>query len=220
MRLEGVRTNLTSPVPNVRRIVSIAPSNTEILHALGLGRRIVGVDRWSDYPPRVSALPRVGSDLRVDVDLVAALEPDLVVASLHVPGMEDNLPAFEGRGLAYLAVGGVGLEGVWDDMRIIGHYLGRENRACQLVDDIRNRMREVAGRTGTRARRPRVHWEWSAHPVVAARRSWITELLDMAGADNVYADLDVESVRVPPADAIARQPDVVAFASCRASIAF
>ena len=70
----------------MRRIVSIAPSNTETLHALGLGRRIVGVDRWSDYPPRVRRLPTVGSDLRVDVDLVAGLQPDLVVASLHVPG--------------------------------------------------------------------------------------------------------------------------------------
>src|ERR1700674_5701052 len=111
MRLEGWRTNLLAPVPHVRRIVSIAPSSTEILHALGLGRRIVGVDKWSDFPPRV-----------------LALTPDLVVASLHVPGMEDNLPAFERAGLAYLALGGLGLEGVWEDMRVIGRYLGREHR--------------------------------------------------------------------------------------------
>src|SRR5947209_18931236 len=118
MRLEGWRTNLDGPLPRARRIVSIAPSNTEILHALGLGRRIVGVDRWSDYPPRVRALPNVGSDLRVDVALVAALQPDVVVASLHVPGMEANLPAFEAAGLPYLAVGGQGLAGVWDDLRV------------------------------------------------------------------------------------------------------
>src|SRR5919206_4223227 len=137
MRLEGWRTNLPGPLPDARRIVSIAPSNTEILHALGLGRRIVGVDSWSDYPPRVLALPRVGSDLRVDVQRVAELQPDLVVASLHVPGMEDNLPAFERAGLAYLAVGGLGLAGVWEDMRIIGHVLGRQERAAALVDRTR-----------------------------------------------------------------------------------
>src|ERR1700687_3376589 len=129
MRIEGGRTNLAAPVPNVRRIVSIAPSTTEILHALGLGRRIVGVDKWSDFPPRVLHLPQVGSDLRVDVDRVTALEPDLVVASLHVPGMEDNLPAFERAGLAYLALGGLGLEGVWEDMRVLGRYLGKLERA-------------------------------------------------------------------------------------------
>src|SRR6266496_3600284 len=109
VRVEGWRTNLSAPVPGVRRIVAIAPSNTEILHALGLGRRIVGVDHWSDYPPRVRHLPQIGSDLRVDIARVVALAPDVVVASLHVPGMEDNLPAFEQAGLPYVAVGGRGL---------------------------------------------------------------------------------------------------------------
>src|SRR5437899_4188150 len=104
MRLEGWRTNLSGPL-DARRIVAVGPSNTEILHAVGLGRRIVGVDRWSDYPPRVQALPRVGSDLRVDVERVRELDPDVVVCSLHVPGMEDNLPALESAGLAYVAVG-------------------------------------------------------------------------------------------------------------------
>src|ERR1700737_722315 len=75
MRIEGWRTNLPAPVPHVRRIVAIAPSTTEILHALGLGRRIVGVDRWSDYPPRVLRLPQIGSDLHVDVERVATCSP-------------------------------------------------------------------------------------------------------------------------------------------------
>src|SRR5438445_1013604 len=149
MRLEGWRTNLSGPL-DARRIVSVAPSNTEILHALGLGRRIVGVDRWSDYPPRVDSLPRVGSDLRVDVERVTALQPDLVVASLHVPGMEDNLPAFERAGLAYLAVGGVGLEGVWQDMRVIGRFLGRAERAEALIVRTRQRMAAIAASTGPR----------------------------------------------------------------------
>lgn len=214
MRVEGWRSNLTAPVPDALRIVSIGPSNTEILHALGLGRRIVGIDRWSDYPPRVLDLPRVGSDLRVDVGLVANLRPDLVVASLHVPGMQENLPAFERAGLAYLAVGGVGLRGVWDDMRVIGRELGCEQRAATLISATRERMARVAGRWSASIPRPRVHWEWSAHPVVAARRSWVTELLDMVGAENVYGDLDVESVRVAPEDAIARQPDVVVACWC------
>jgi iron complex transport system substrate-binding protein len=216
MRVEGWRTNLPGPMPGARRIVSIAPSNTEILHALGLGRRIVGVDSWSDYPPRVLKLPRLGSDLRVDVAAVAALEPELVVASLHVPGMQDNLPTFEQAGLSYLALGGRGLEGVWQDMRVIGEYLGRSHRAEELIAETQARMRRVAARAAGRTLRPRVHWEWSAHPVVAGRRSWITEMLDLCGADNVYADLDVESARVAPAEAVARQPDVVVACWCGA----
>jgi iron complex transport system substrate-binding protein len=214
VRVEGWKTNLSGPMPDARRIVSVSPSNTEILHALGVGRRIVGVDRWSDYPPRVHQLPRVGSDMRVDIDHVLSLRPDLVVASLHVPGMQDNLPLFEQAGLAYVALGGVGLTGVWEDMRCIGRYLGREQRADALIDRMQSGMASIAAQVRGDRPRPRVHWEWSAHPVVAARRSWITELLDMVGADNVYADLDVESVRVAPHEAIARQPDVVVACWC------
>jgi iron complex transport system substrate-binding protein len=216
MRLEGWRTNLPGPVPGARRIVSIAPSNTEILHALGLGRRIVGVDSWSDYPPRVLKLPRLGSDLHVDVTRVAELQPDLVVASLHVPGMQDNLPAFEQAGLAYLALGGRGLDGVWQDMRVIGEYLGRSRQAEKLIAESQARMARVASRPRRRQPRPRVHWEWSAQPVVAGRRSWITEMLDLCGAENVYADLDVESARVSQDEAVARQPDVVVACWCGA----
>lgn len=218
MRIVGVRTNLTQPLDEPRRIVSIAPSNTEILHALGLGRRIVGVDRWSDYPPRVKRLPQVGSDLHVDIDAVAALTPDVVVASLHVPGMEDNLPLFESYKLPYVAVGGQGLDGVWQDMRTIGHYLNRAQRAERLIAHICQRMRAIQQRYGHITTRPRVHWEWSGHPIVAARKSWVTELIEMAGGTNAYADLDAESIRVGVEDVVARNPDVVVACWCGARI--
>jgi iron complex transport system substrate-binding protein len=163
----------------------------------------------------VQALPRVGSDLRVDIASVVSLRPDLVVASLHVPGMEANLPAFESAGLAYVAVGGVGLSGVWEDLRVIGRYLGREERSEALIASMQTRMAEVrVGRERRTGHPPRVHWEWSAHPVVAGRRSWITELLELVGAQNVYADLDVESVRVSHAEALRRAPDVVVACWC------
>jgi iron complex transport system substrate-binding protein len=193
-----------------RRIVSVGPSNTEILHSLGLGRRVVGVDRWSDYPPRVHNLPQVGSDLRVSVDRVVALEPDVVVCSLHVPGMEANLPLFEHAGLPYVAVGGVGLSGVWDDIRCLGKWLNRGARAEDLVQRMQSQMAALR----LVGRGQRVHWEWSAHPVVAGRRSWITELLELVGAENVYADLDVESVRVTLEDVQTRQPDLVVACWC------
>jgi iron complex transport system substrate-binding protein len=218
MRLVDWRTTLRAPLLDPRRIVSISPSNTEILHALGLGRRIVGVDHWSDYPPRVQRLPTVGSDLHIDVERVAALQPDVVVTSLHVPGMEDNLPRMESVGLPYIAVGGRGLDGVWQDMRFVGRHLGRAERAERLIETTRQRMARVAKRYGhlPSDERPRVHWEWSAHPFVAARRSWITELLEMAGGANVYADLDVETARLTTEEAAARRPDVVVACWCGA----
>ncbi len=216
MRVEGWRTNLDAPVLDPRRIVSIAPSNTEILHALGLARRIVGVDRWSDYPPRVASLPRVGSDLHVDVGRVLDLRPDLVVAGLHVPGMEENLPELERHRLPYVAVGGVGLEGVWEDVRVIGRWTGRADRAEAVVERAQRRLAAVAERLAAVHRRPRVHWEWSPQLHVAAGRSWMTELIHLAGGENVYADVDAETTRVTVDQAVARQPDVLIACWCGA----
>ena len=93
---------------------------------------------------------------------------------------------------------------------LVASWTGK-TRAEQLILEMQARMQQL--RIG-RLTRPRVHWEWSAHPVVAGRRSWITELLDLVGADNAYADLDVESVRVSYEEAIRRQPDVVVACWC------
>lgn len=218
MRVEGWLTNLDAAVPDVQRLVAIAPSSTEILHSLGVGRRIVAVDDWSDFPPRVLQLPRVGSDLSIDIERVRACRPDLVVASLHVPGMEANIPRLQAAGLAYLAVGGVGLQGVWEDMRVIGRYLGREARAAALVGDAQDRMARVRDRYEHVTPKPRVHWEWSGggRPFVAARRSWVTEMIEMAGGHNAYADVDAETVRVTTEEAVARGPDVVVACWCGA----
>lgn len=81
------------------RLVSLTCSNTEIVHSLGYAAQLVGVDDHSDYPADVVAkLPRVGPDLSVDPEKVAALEPDLVLASLTVPGHEKVAASLEARG--------------------------------------------------------------------------------------------------------------------------
>src|SRR3970040_1535443 len=87
-----------------QRIVSLTCSNTEILFALGLRAQVVGVDDWSDFPLEVRSLPKVGPDLKIDMTKVVALEPDLVLASLSVPGMERNLPGLERLGLPFLVL--------------------------------------------------------------------------------------------------------------------
>ena len=71
------------------RIASLTPSNTEIVHALGLVNQLVGVDNYSDYPVKeLLNVPRLGPDLQINMDDLVAVKPDLVLASLSVPGME------------------------------------------------------------------------------------------------------------------------------------
>ncbi|MDX1612036.1 MAG: ABC transporter substrate-binding protein, partial [Candidatus Thermoplasmatota archaeon] len=86
------------------RIVSLAPSNTELVAFLGLADHLVGVDDWSDWPPSVLHLPQVGPDLQIDMDAVVELDPDLVLASLSVPGMEPVVEALAATGLDHLVL--------------------------------------------------------------------------------------------------------------------
>lgn len=200
------------------RIVSLSPSNTEILYALGLGPRLVGVDDWSDHPEEVRALPRVGRDLDIDVALVAALRPDLVVACLSVPGMERNVERLRAAGLPFIVVDPTGLDGVFDNILRIGDATARAIEAAALVADLRARMERVATRVAARAvTRQRVYWEWYPKPLVAAAgRSWITRMLAMAGADNVFADRDAESVKVTMEEVAERRPEVLVACWCGA----
>ena len=199
------------------RIVSLVASNTELLYALGVGDRVVGVDDYSDFPPDVARLPRVGRDLDVDVDRVAALEPDLVLASLSVPGMERNVERLAARGLPLVVVRSRGLVGVLDDASRIAEIVGAAPAGKQLVSDLAARVERVERRTRAVARRPSVYWEWWPRPYIAAGGpSWMTDLCHLAGGENVFADLEGESATVTTEQVRARAPDVVVACWCGA----
>src|SRR5690625_4442430 len=92
------------------RVVSICPSNTEVVAYLGKTDLLVGVDDYSDWPGSVLELPKLGPDLSIDMDKVAALKPDIVLASLSVPGMEKNIAALEEKQLPYIILNPNALE--------------------------------------------------------------------------------------------------------------
>ena len=102
------------------RIVSICPSNTEIMAYLDLMDLVVGVDDDSDWPEAVNELPKVGRDLSVDMDAVERLQPDLVLASLSVPGMEKNIEGLKERNLPYVILDPNSLNEIGEDILTVG----------------------------------------------------------------------------------------------------
>jgi iron complex transport system substrate-binding protein len=193
------------------RVVSLACSNTEIVCALGAASTLVGVDDHSDHPLDVVAgLPRVGPDLSVDVERVATLRPDLVLASLTVPGHERNVAALEARGLPFVAPEPRRLSDVYENVRTIGELLGRGAEAAALVD----RMRATV-RPRTVARRPSILVEWWPKPVIApGRDSWVTDLIEAAGGSNPLADRAVKSTPLADDELRALDPEAVVICWC------
>ena len=197
------------------RLVSICPSNTEIACAVGLGEHLVGLDRSSDWPPEVVGLPRVGPDLTVAVDKIAALKPDLVLSSLSVPGMEKNLERLDAAGIAHVVLDARSIGEVFGSVRLVGRLFGQGARAEQVVAGMQARLDAVEAKSRALPRRARVFLEWWPRPVITpGRQCWTTEMMAIAGGDNVFADLDVRSTPIEDDAVPARWPDILLTCWC------
>ncbi|MEQ8762753.1 MAG: helical backbone metal receptor [Planctomycetota bacterium] len=193
------------------RLVSLCPSNTEIVDALGLGKHLVGVDDWSDWPERLVAdLPRLGPDLDIDLDAVETLVPDLVLASLSVPGMERNVEGLERRGIPHLVLDPHSLEDIYQDLKRVGRAAGCEEHARQVESHLRDRVAAVQAAVRGDESRPRLYWEWWPKPLFCpGRRNWLTEISELAGAVNVTAHYPDDAARPEPEEILELQPDFV-----------
>lgn len=195
------------------RIVSTACSNTEIVCALGAADLLVGVDDHSDFPAEVVAkLPRVGPDLTVDPEKIRALEPDLVLASLTVPGHEKVIASVEAAGLPYRAFQPFTIEDVFENIREIGSLLERTAEAESLVTSMKETLRP---HDPPERGRPRLMVEWWPRPVIVpGKKSWVNELIALAGGINPLAHDDCESRPLENADAAALAPDAIILSWC------
>lgn len=197
------------------RIVSICPSNTEILYYLGLGQHVVGLDDHSDWPPEWQDLPKVGPDLSIDLDKVEALRPDLVIASLSVPGMEKNIAALEERQIPHLVLNPSRIHEIPDDIRAVGRATGCEERAEALARDFIEKIDEMRLFTSQFAHQPKLYWEWWPDPIYTpGRENWLTDVSEIAGARNVFADYPVANVKASRDMVKERDPDHICIVWC------
>ncbi|RKD21102.1 cobalamin-binding protein [Ammoniphilus oxalaticus] len=192
------------------RIVSICPSNTELLGFMGLAANIIGVDNYSDWPNEIKDLPRLGSDLDIDMDAVAALQPDLVVASLTVPGMEKNITRLEERGLPFITLNPNSLEDIGNNLLKVGEATNQQ----ALAEAAHRKYTQFLEAFSTRSRgltaRPSLYWEWWPKPVFTpGGKNWLTEISALAGGCNVFAEDERASVKTDWEDVRKRKPEYI-----------
>lgn len=195
------------------RIVSLACSNTEILCALGRADLLVGVDDHSDYPVDVvTALPRVGPDLQIDVEKVVALQPDLVLATLTVPGHEEVVDRISAAGLPFIAPEPTSIDDVYDDIRLIAGHVEAGDRAEQLIADMKG---ELAASLTPDAPRPSILVQWWPKPVITpGRHSWATEVIERAGGRATLGEEDHKSRPMTDDEVAELAPDAVVLSWC------
>jgi len=198
------------------RVFSHTCSNTEIVCALGAAGCLIGCDDDSDFPVDVvSRLPKLGRDLDLRVDEVIAMQPDLVLTSLTVPGHERIVEAITAAGIATLVCDPLSLDDIYRDIRRIAAALAIPARGERLIAEMRAAMPSHADPDG-----PRVLIEWWPKPVIApTRQAWATDLIELAGGINPWATIDAKSAPLTDEQIFATPPDVIAMSWCGVKVA-
>jgi len=190
-----------------RRIVSLAPNTTEILFALGLGQRVVGVSDDSNYPPAAASKRKLGGVAVPSLERIVALAPDLAVGNrLNPRAVLEKLRASR---IPVYAADPQTVEQVFDTTQVIGKLTRTVIRADRLARDLRARVRRIQQQAGSKGARPSVLFLLSDQPPwVAGRETFVDDLIRIAGGRNVandvkgFAALSLESLTL-------RSPDLI-----------
>jgi len=191
-----------------QRIVSLLPSFTEILFAIGAGDRLVGRTTWCDYPPAALAIPSVGDGIPPNVEAVAARKPDLVVLYNSGPNVT-AAQQLERIGIRTVLLDMNRLEDLGPATRRLGQLTGLQMRADSLalaLDSLVDRPRPPS--TASLA-----FVVWDNPPIIIGRGSYLDQLAALAGARNVFDDVTAPSAQVSLETIAARNPQWIAVLS-------
>ncbi len=202
---------------SVSKIISLAPSTTEMIYALGKGSAVVAIDMYSDYPPEVSSVAKISNpDMTYNYEQIAALAPDMVFAAgITSP---DVVTAIEKLNIPVVVVGSVNttFESIKSDITLVGTLLGATSEATTLTTQMQVDWDALIAKVANIDSKPRVFWELDAtdpsKPYTIGAGGFVNELLVAAGGINVFGDVENPYPQVSVEQVVAAAPDIIILA--------
>ncbi|MFP3999244.1 MAG: ABC transporter substrate-binding protein [Desulfobacterales bacterium] len=204
---------------NPKRVVSLAPSITEMVYAVGRGNLLVGATEFSNYPVQAGDIPSVGSYVNLDIEKIVSLNPDLCIA------VKDGNPIrvvrrLEGLGIPVYAVDPMDLDSVMDSIEDIGWLLGAGKQAGKVIDDMEKRLSAVQKKLSGISGRPGVFFQIGVNPVISAGYdTFIHELIKKAGGKNLAGE-HKGYPRFSTEEVLALDPEIIIVTSMNRQKAF
>jgi len=190
-----------------RRIVSLAPASTELLFAIGAGTAVVGRTRWCDYPAAALDVPSVGDGIQPNVEAVAARHPDLVVL-YHSAQNSGARQQFARLGIATVELALDRLEDFERSAHLLGTLTGHGADADTMLAAFQARL--AAATQPTRPDAPTVLiLVWDQPPMTIGHGSFLSEIVERAGARNLFGDLAASAGVISVEAVVNRRPDLV-----------
>jgi iron complex transport system substrate-binding protein len=196
-----------------QRIVSLAPSNTEILFAVGAGKQVVGRDSFSDYPAEVKSIKDVGGSMgKYDTEAIVALHPDLVLAGEI--NTAEQVASLQQLGLTvYYLPNPTTLEGMFANLETVGQLTGHSSAAVTLVNSLKQRVAAVDARIKPLTSHPTVYYELDAtdptKPYTAGPGTFVDLLIARAGGNNVGSSLTSAWAQISLEQLVVANPTII-----------
>jgi iron complex transport system substrate-binding protein len=208
----GYKTSLTA---YPEKIVSVAPSTTEILYAIGAGEKVVAVTDYDNYPYDFAAwiaagnMTSVGDFTDPNLEVITSLNPDLILASGGV--QVESVDTLRNLGYKVLVLDPTNVDGILNNIELVGNATGNRAEATALVNDITNRITAVEN-TVANAAKPKVYYEVyyeSTSSWTIGAKAWQSELIEIAGGTNIFGDQQIDYYQYQVEALIDRNPDVI-----------
>lgn len=201
-----------------QRIISLAPSNTEILYAIGAGDQVVGRDQLSDFPEEAKNATDIGSTFdALNTELIVSLKPDLVLAAeINNPEQVKQLEDLELT--VYYLKNPTTLEEMYGNLELVAQMTGHSQEVATLIEALKSRVAAVDEKIASVNSHPSVFYELDgsdpAKPYTAGKGTFITQLIERAGGKNIAADLD-EYPQLSLEQVVAADPDFIILGDAR-----
>lgn len=205
----GQEIRLESPP---QRIIPLAPSLTEILYALGVGDRVVGVTQFSHYPPEAGLKPKVGSYINLNVEKIISLGPDLVIGTVdgNEPG---TVRMLKEAGIRVFLLDPRDLSQIIASVAILGRVCGVPETGDCLAARLQERVNRVLEKTASR-KRPLVFLQINIQPIMSvSRTTYHHDLIRLAGGINMTGDEPQNYPRINLEEVLRRKPEVILISS-------
>jgi len=200
----GKRVTLASPA---QRIISLAPSMTELLFSLGAGNQLVGVMDYSDFPPAALALPVVGRYDSLDMERIVFLQPDLIVA-WRSGNPRGALNRLEELGIPVYVAEPDSLQSIGEHLERLGVLTGHASRGAELNRQFSAQIDQLRNDVGNKQRVSVFYQVWHAPMISVGGHELINDMIQLCGGENIFAELPV-GPKVNLEDVLARNPQVI-----------
>ncbi len=171
-----------------QRIVSLSPSNTEILFELGIGDKVVGVTNYCSYPEQAGVIEKIGDFEGANIELIKKVQPDVVFAGGYI--QEDLIKSLEALNIPVVSTEALDLNGIYDSLRIISKVTGTEARAEEIISSMQSKIKAIEEKTKDKEKPKVFYVVWTDPITTAGNKTFINDIIKTAGGINIAEKVD------------------------------